>query len=142
MTNYSIRKKEGSFFLETFCGVVVLLLSLLDAVTSEAWLNDRACQLKRTNPKGKRQKSGLQEQGLSAPPYLLFPVSNHGRQQALCEGEQETGQTYNNAGQIITLSASCNLHFQDVLRGGLCLCFSIPNSPEGTFLPLFCLITS
>lgn len=82
----SKRKKEGSFFLETFCGVVVLLLSLLDAVTSEAWLSDRACQLKRTNPKGKTQ-----EQGLSAPPYLLFPVSNCGLQQALSEGEQETG---------------------------------------------------
>ena len=105
MTSYSIIKKEGSFFLEAFRGVVVLLLSLPDAVTSEARLSDRACRLKQTNPEGK-----MQEQGLSSPQSLLFPVPSCGRQQALGEGAEETGQVYNNAGHIITLSDPCILH--------------------------------
>lgn len=68
----SKRKKEGSFFLETFCGVVVLLLSLLDAVTSEAWLSDRACQLKRTNPKGKTQEQACQSRAFQIPRIFSF----------------------------------------------------------------------
>lgn len=52
----------------------------------------------------------MQEQGLSALQSLLFPVPKCGRQQALGEGAEETGQVYNNAGYIITLSDPCILH--------------------------------
>lgn len=74
MTSYSIIKKEGSFFLEAFRSAVVLLLSLPDAVTSEARLSDRACRLKQTNPEGRRR-----EQGLSAPQSLPCTVPSCGR---------------------------------------------------------------
>lgn len=105
MTSYSIIKTEGSFFLQAFRGVVVLLLSLPDAVTSKARLSNRACQLKQTNPEGR-----MQEQGLSASQSLLCPAPNCGRQQALGEGVEEMGQAYSNAGHILTLSDPCILH--------------------------------
>lgn len=68
-------------------------------------LSDGVCRLKQTSPEGK-----MQEQGLSAPQSLLFPGHNCGQQQALGEGVEETGQVYNNAGHIITLSDPYILH--------------------------------
>lgn len=133
MTSYSIIKKEGSFFLEEFRGVVELL-SLPDAVTSETQLSDRVCQLKQTNPEGK-----MQEQGLSAPQSLLFPVPNCSWQQVNGEGVEETGQVYDNAGHIVTLSDPCILHS---LGCSKLWDMFVPKSYEGTFILLPCLTTS
>lgn len=105
MTSYIIIKKEGSFFLEAFRSLVVLLLSLPHAVTSEAWLSDRACQLKQTNLEGK-----IQEQGLSAPQSLFLLMSICGRQQVLGEEKEERRQVHSNAGHIVTSSDPCILH--------------------------------
>lgn len=105
MTSYIIIKKEGSFFFEAFRGVVVLLFSLPHAVTSEAWLSDRACQLKQTNLEGK-----IREQGLSAPQSLLFPVSVCGRQQVLGGEKEKRQQVYSNAVHLVTSSDPCILH--------------------------------
>lgn len=105
MTSYIIIKKEGSFFLEAFRSLVVLLLSLPHAVTSEAWLSDRACQLKQTNLEGK-----IQEQGLSAPQSLFFPVSICGQQRVLGEEKEERRQVHSNAGHIVTSSDPGILH--------------------------------
>lgn len=84
--------------------------------------------LKQTNLEGK-----IQEQGLSAPQSLLFPLNICGRQQVLGEEKQERRQVYSSAGHIVALMlASCIAW--DVLGYGICSCLS--KSPEGTFLLL------
>lgn len=103
MTGYIIIKKEGSFFLGAFRGVVVLLLSLPHAVTSEAWLSDRACHSSRLILKGKYKSRAFQLPRAFSSLCLSVADSKCLEKKNKKEGEC-------NAGHIVTSSDLCILH--------------------------------